>query len=67
MEDLVDTCIPGDIVVVCGTIKAMSLESEGRSKSQKNKTLFMLYMCANSVSNFKETTDQVPISPADPT
>ncbi|XP_076463609.1 DNA helicase MCM8-like [Babylonia areolata] len=51
--DLVDSCIPGDIVTVSGTVKVNSID-EGRSKN-KEKCMFLLYLQANSVNNSKST------------
>eukprot|EP00300_Choanocystis_sp_HF-7_P001996 c11573_g1_i1.p1 GENE.c11573_g1_i1~~c11573_g1_i1.p1 ORF type:complete len:607 (+),score=108.72 c11573_g1_i1:26-1822(+) len=54
-DDMVDSCTPGDIVVVCGVIKAVSMEGDGRGRSQKSKTLFVLYLSATSVITHKGT------------
>ncbi|KAJ8299815.1 hypothetical protein KUTeg_023875 [Tegillarca granosa] len=50
-QDLVDSCVPGDIVTVSGIVKVNSVE-EGRSRN-KDKCMFLLYIHANSVSNAK--------------
>ena len=49
----VDTCVPGDIVTVSGTVKVNSID-EGRGKN-KEKCMFLLYLHANSISNTKAT------------
>ncbi|XP_071080734.1 DNA helicase MCM8-like [Haliotis cracherodii] len=49
--DLVDSCVPGDIVTVSGIVKVNSLE-EGKGRN-KDKCMFLLYLHANSVSNLK--------------
>ncbi|XP_005096787.1 DNA helicase MCM8 [Aplysia californica] len=50
-RDLVDSCIPGDIVTVTGIVKVNSVE-EGRGKN-KDKCMFLLYLHGNSVTNAK--------------
>ncbi|XP_052800629.1 DNA helicase MCM8-like isoform X2 [Mya arenaria] len=50
-HDLVDSCVPGDIVTVSGVIKVNSVD-EGRTKN-KDKCMFLLYVHANSVCNSK--------------
>ena len=49
----VDTCVPGDIVTVSGTVKVNSID-EGRGKN-KEKCMFLLYLHANSINNTKAT------------
>ncbi|KAL5007806.1 hypothetical protein ScPMuIL_016612 [Solemya velum] len=50
-NDLVDSCMPGDVVTVSGIVKVNSVE-DGRGRN-KDKCLFLLYLFANSVSNTK--------------
>ncbi|XP_053384109.1 DNA helicase MCM8-like [Mercenaria mercenaria] len=50
-HDLVDSCVPGDIVTVSGVVKVNSVD-EGRGKN-KDKCMFLLYVHANSVNNTK--------------
>ncbi|KAM3675485.1 DNA helicase MCM8 [Ammospiza maritima maritima] len=52
VQDLVDSCVPGDMVTVTGIVKVASTE-EGASKSKNDKCIFLLYIEANSVSNSK--------------
>uniref|UniRef100_A0A3B4DI58 DNA helicase MCM8 n=1 Tax=Pygocentrus nattereri TaxID=42514 RepID=A0A3B4DI58_PYGNA len=47
-QDLVDSCVPGDMVTITGVIK---VSRSGRNK--KDKCMFLLYIDANSVSNSK--------------
>ncbi|XP_062863189.1 DNA helicase MCM8 [Trichomycterus rosablanca] len=49
-QDLVDSCVPGDMVTITGVIKVSS--DEGFRKN-KDKCMFLLYIEANSVSNSK--------------
>eukprot|EP01112_Ceratiomyxa_fruticulosa_P012920 TRINITY_DN3601_c0_g2_i1.p1 TRINITY_DN3601_c0_g2~~TRINITY_DN3601_c0_g2_i1.p1 ORF type:complete len:728 (+),score=149.30 TRINITY_DN3601_c0_g2_i1:149-2332(+) len=55
-DDLVDSCVPGDIITVCGIVKMISVEPEkGNPKNgHKNKATFLLYIDANSVDNSKQ-------------
>ncbi|RXN18654.1 DNA helicase MCM8 [Labeo rohita] len=64
-QDLVDSCVPGDMVTITGVIKVSNEEGNGRNK---DKCMFLLYIQANSVSNSKgqkskaasESEDQGP-------
>ncbi|XP_052226288.1 DNA helicase MCM8-like isoform X2 [Dreissena polymorpha] len=51
ISDLVDSCVPGDIVTVSGIVKVNSVD-EGRARN-KDKCMFLLYIHANSVNNSK--------------
>ncbi|CDF38674.1 DNA replication licensing factor MCM8 [Chondrus crispus] len=46
-SDLIDTCIPGDIVTVCGTVRVSAVENGGGNKA---KCLYYMYLEANSTS-----------------
>ncbi|TSM77312.1 DNA helicase MCM8 [Bagarius yarrelli] len=50
-QDLVDSCVPGDMVTITGVIKVSNEEGFGRNK--KDKCMFLLYIEANSLSNSK--------------
>ncbi|XP_054676602.1 DNA helicase MCM8 isoform X2 [Grus americana] len=52
VQDLVDSCVPGDMVTITGIVKVSSTE-EGASKTKNDKCMFLLYIEANSVSNSK--------------
>ncbi|XP_072713404.1 DNA helicase MCM8 isoform X3 [Ciconia boyciana] len=52
VQDLVDSCVPGDMVTITGIVKVLSTE-EGASKNKNDKCMFLLYIEANSVSNSK--------------
>ncbi|XP_062427433.1 DNA helicase MCM8 isoform X3 [Rhea pennata] len=52
VQDLVDSCVPGDMVTITGVVKVSSTE-EGASKNKNDKCVFLLYIEANSVSNSK--------------
>ncbi|NWU98785.1 MCM8 helicase, partial [Upupa epops] len=52
VQDLVDSCVPGDTVTITGIVKVLSSE-EGTSKNKNDKCIFLLYIEANSVSNSK--------------
>ncbi|XP_068682388.1 DNA helicase MCM8-like isoform X2 [Montipora capricornis] len=50
--DLVDSCVPGDMVTITGFVKVTSSE-EHRNKNNKDKCMFVIYIHANAVSNNK--------------
>lgn len=47
-NDLVDSCVPGDTVTVCGVVKVTDSD-ESRRKNSKDNCTFVLYIHANSV------------------
>ncbi len=51
--DLVDRCIPGDLVTVSGVVKSMNAElAQGRtSKTAKASGLYLLYIKGNHILN----------------
>lgn len=51
-RDQVDTCVPGDVVSVCGEIKVLNSEDNGRGRSEKAS--FLLYLSANCLTNKHE-------------
>ncbi|KAL9642654.1 hypothetical protein ABK040_009733 [Willaertia magna] len=63
-EDLVESCVPGDEVVVCGTVKVISTDQHsaelfGRSGGggKGTKCMYFLYLEGNSITNTKATSD----------
>ncbi|KAJ6659267.1 hypothetical protein lerEdw1_019313 [Lerista edwardsae] len=50
VQDLVDSCVPGDAITITGIVKVSNTE-EGASKN--DKCVFLLYIEANSISNTK--------------
>ncbi|XP_070576847.1 DNA helicase MCM8-like [Ptychodera flava] len=50
-QDLVDSCIPGDMVTISGVVKVTSSD-DGRNRN-KDKCMFLLYINANAVNNSK--------------
>ncbi|XP_072024490.1 DNA helicase MCM8-like [Amphiura filiformis] len=50
--DLVDSCVPGDVVTISGIVKVSNID-EGRGRNNKDKCMFLLYLHANSVQNLK--------------
>jgi len=54
---LVDSCTPGDIVHAAGIVKVVTTD-EGKGKSSNSKTMFLLYIDANSISNCKSRATQ---------
>lgn len=50
--DLIDTCIPGDIVTLNGIARVFAMEGGGGGKNARNaKCLYHLYLEANSIFN----------------
>uniref|UniRef100_A0A4W3KDN4 DNA helicase MCM8 n=1 Tax=Callorhinchus milii TaxID=7868 RepID=A0A4W3KDN4_CALMI len=52
IQDLVDSCVPGDMITVTGTVKVANT-GEGKTRNKDDKCLFLLYIGANSISNSK--------------
>ncbi|XP_063774666.1 DNA helicase MCM8 isoform X2 [Pseudophryne corroboree] len=52
IQDLVDSCVPGDMVTITGIVKVSNVK-DGGFKNKNNKCMFLLYIEANSVSNSK--------------
>ncbi|XP_075060108.1 DNA helicase MCM8 isoform X2 [Mixophyes fleayi] len=52
IQDLVDSCVPGDMVTINGIVKVSNVK-DGGFKNKTNKCMFLLYIEANSVSNSK--------------
>ncbi|KAL0375116.1 UNVERIFIED_CONTAM: putative DNA helicase MCM8 [Sesamum radiatum] len=54
-EDLVDTCIPGDVVTVTGIIRVINnyMDIGGGKSKGKNQTLYYLYLEVVSITNSK--------------
>nr|XP_020649324.1 DNA helicase MCM8 isoform X1 [Pogona vitticeps]XP_020649325.1 DNA helicase MCM8 isoform X1 [Pogona vitticeps]XP_020649326.1 DNA helicase MCM8 isoform X1 [Pogona vitticeps] len=52
VQDLVDSCVPGDVITVAGIIKVSNAE-EGAGRNKNDKCVFLLYIEANSISNTK--------------
>ena len=50
-QDLVDTCVPGDVVKVTGVVKTIST-AEGHS-AKANQSLYYVYIDANCLVNQK--------------
>eukprot|EP01100_Stratorugosa_tubuloviscum_P000096 TRINITY_DN1021_c2_g1_i2.p1 TRINITY_DN1021_c2_g1~~TRINITY_DN1021_c2_g1_i2.p1 ORF type:complete len:769 (-),score=340.00 TRINITY_DN1021_c2_g1_i2:106-2361(-) len=53
-EDLVDSCVPGDIITVCGIVKAINSEEDRGRITDKTKGYHVLYIQANSIENNKQ-------------
>jgi len=57
-EDLVDSCIPGDVVVISGIVKKLRSDERKRRGGRSNNRagLYVLYIDANDVSNTRYTS-----------
>lgn len=49
--DLVDSCVPGDVITVTGIVKVLPANDK-----RSGKSLFLIYLDANSVDNKKEVS-----------
>lgn len=47
-SDLIDDCIPGDVVTVCGIVRVLTVERNGYNRNAK--CLYYMYLEANSTS-----------------
>ncbi|KAL4591966.1 hypothetical protein LXL04_004943 [Taraxacum kok-saghyz] len=59
VEDLVDTCIPGDVVTVTGIIRVINnyMDIGGGKSKGKNQGLYYLYLEGVSVKNSKSQSE----------
>ncbi|KAL6507944.1 DNA replication licensing factor mcm8 [Orobanche gracilis] len=66
-EDLVDACIPGDVVTVSGFIRVINnyMDIGGGKSKGKNQALYYLYLEAASVTNTKSQSDPDDIQHTD--
>ncbi|OQR83613.1 DNA replication licensing factor MCM8 [Achlya hypogyna] len=71
-EDLVDSCVPGSVVTVCGAVRAMNSEVHGGrfGKAAQSSSLYVLYLVANSVVSVAQAEassaqENVEFSPED--
>lgn len=56
VDDLVDSCVPGDDVTVTGTVKVVAADGEGSNSSKtKSNCLFLLYIDSNSITNMRKS------------
>lgn len=56
-SSLIDSCVPGDTIVVCGTVRVLNLEAEGGrggGRKQNQRCLYYLYMEGNSIANSRK-------------
>lgn len=53
-NDLVDTCIPGDAVTMCGVVKVTNVDQNG-GRASRDKCMFLLYIHVNSITTNKGT------------
>ncbi|KAK8791041.1 hypothetical protein WA158_005672 [Blastocystis sp. Blastoise] len=56
LGDLVDVCVPGEVVVITGIVKSECIETSFPGKNNRN-SLFLLYVRANCISTQKIGND----------
>ena len=59
MDDLIDCCVPGDTLRVCGVVKSIEVAETGASRgasSNKPKCMYVLFIQAISVVNSKASS-----------
>jgi hypothetical protein len=49
MRDLVDSCVPGDVVVINGEIKVVATEEGFGKGKKKDQAMFLQFLAVNSV------------------
>eukprot|EP01138_Halocafeteria_seosinensis_P007963 gb/GECG01008136.1/.p1 GENE.gb/GECG01008136.1/~~gb/GECG01008136.1/.p1 ORF type:complete len:855 (+),score=103.16 gb/GECG01008136.1/:1-2565(+) len=52
-HDLVDACVPGDVVTLAGTVKSMNTDVAKGKSASRARNLFLLYVDVNSISTQK--------------
>jgi DNA helicase MCM8 len=53
--DLVDSCIPGDVVTVSGVVKARKSDAPKGGGRNRARTVFLLYLDVNAIDNTKDS------------
>ena len=53
-NDLVDDCVPGDIVTICGIVRSIKTEEDRGGSRAQAKALYYLFLEANSLVNTKK-------------
>lgn len=61
-EDLTGTVSPGDMITVNGIVKALTTETIGAGRSNKDKCSFVLYINANSIQAMTASSTDEPAS-----
>eukprot|EP01132_Coremiostelium_polycephalum_P006645 gene6645-8222_t len=60
LEDLVDSAVPGDTVIISGIIKVSKVEDSFTfGKMKKNKAEYNMYLDVNSVENSKQSSSAI--------
>ena len=57
-EDLTGSCSPGDLITVNGIVKALTAESSGAGRSNKDKCTFVLYVNVNSMQGMLSSDNE---------
>ncbi|XP_023237196.1 DNA helicase MCM8-like isoform X2 [Centruroides sculpturatus] len=53
LYDLVDSCVPGDVVTVSGIVNVMNTQ-DNNFQTNKDRCMFLLYISVNSIVNCRE-------------
>lgn len=59
-SDLIDGCIPGDVVTVCGIVRVLTIERNGYNRN--TKCLYYMYVEANSTRTTRNRTSSAAAS-----
>lgn len=62
--DIVDSCTPGDVVIINGEVKVVSTDEGKGYGKKKEQAMFMLYLSVNSVTG-PSGAKAVETNPAD--
>ncbi|XP_074661306.1 DNA helicase MCM8-like [Tubulanus polymorphus] len=62
-NDLVDSCVPGDMVIISGVVKVTNSDA-GHNRNTKDKCMFFMYVQANSLVNTKGSKNSTESSSA---
>lgn len=64
VDDLIDQCIPGDVVTISGIVRVLNVDAEGRAGGgggggQGSKSLFYIYLEANDVRTARSAVKEL--------
>lgn len=59
-RDLVDQCVPGDTITVCGVVKKVNIGADRGGRGNKNKAMYYIYVDTNSLDNGRRASVRAP-------